>query len=140
MANFVTILEMIETGAFAGEANAFFLGFDGDEFRAGQTPGGDHADGADAAAEVEHAFGERAPGSGIPGGEDVVGGKAMAFFELEKAKVAADGIERFAFFDAEIRDVRRLGAGLGPALENPFRVRCVQDAGDLFRKPRKKLA
>src|SRR5688500_7186624 len=103
MPNFVTTLELVVAGAFSRELNALFLRFDGDKLRAGQSPRGDHSDGSDSAAQVQDSFGPRRPGRPIPGGQNVVGGKSMAFFQLEQTKISADRVERLAGLDFQVR-------------------------------------
>ena len=94
------------------------MSFDGDELCAGQSPRADHAYGADAAAEVERGLRGGTPTRAIPGGEDVVGGEAVSVAQLEQAKMSADGIERFVWFNCHARgESRRDRAGLGPSFE-----------------------
>lgn len=76
--------------------DTFSLGFDGHELCGGQAPRSQHRDGADAAAEVERGADGRRPGGAVPGGEDIIGGEAMAVGQLENAEVTAEGVERFA--------------------------------------------
>ena len=85
---------------------------------AGQSPSGDHGDGAYPAAEIEDGAGAGAPRSSIPGGEDVVGGVAVTLAQLEDFEVPAQGVERFCiggFVSVEVSGDG--GAGDGVALE-----------------------
>ena len=53
-----------------------------------------------------------------PGGEDVVGGEAVALAQLEEAEVAADGVEGFGFGDGwRVGGAGGGGAGFGPTFE-----------------------
>ncbi len=91
-----TVLHAVPLRRFFCERDALGLCFNGDESRGWQTPGGDHGDGSDAAAEVENGSGSRAPRRSIPSGQKVVGGKAVAFLQLEQAKETADRVQGFA--------------------------------------------
>ncbi len=99
--------------------DAFFLGFDGDELGVGKSPGGGHSDGADAAAKIEDGGGGWTPACAVPGSEYVVGGEAMAAFELEYSEVAAEGIDGFAVCGFDVLDVIDIWerTGDGPATE-----------------------
>ena len=141
LADFVAVGHAVVARGFSGERDAFSLRLDRHKLRPGQPPRADHADGADAAAEVQHAARRRAPTRAVPRRQNVVGGKAVAVAQLKQAEMPADGVKRFVRFDwqrsaglrpgslAGIYGSRRLvpGApspgGTGPGLAQP--LKCV---------------
>jgi 23S rRNA G2445 N2-methylase RlmL len=98
-----------------------------DEARARQPPRGDHAHGAEAAAEVEYGLCGGAPSRAVPRGQHIVGGEAMAVSELEQSEVTADGVQRLARFDGGLAGHRAGwdGAGLGPAFEEGALIKSI---------------
>lgn len=124
LADVVAREQAVVSSGFSCQGNAFGLGFDGDEVCERQAPGGGHADGTNAAAEVKYAAGGGTPAGAVPGCQHVVGGKTMAALELEDAKVAAEGIDRFAFRRSDVLDVFDVGQRSGncPATECGFNV------------------
>ena len=114
----ITVGQSIGEGGSLCEGDAFLLCLHGDKLRARTTPGTDHADGADATAEVQSSANGGCPGGAIPGGENIIGGKPVSVLQLEEAEVSADGIASFLFgwFWRPGRD----RPGFGPA----FEMRC----------------
>ena len=99
VADFITIFESIVAGGFSGELDALVLRLDGYKARAGQPPRGNHSHRTNAAAQVQRGARGGTPGSAIPCGQNVIRGKTMAVAELKKAKMTADGVQRFVFPD-----------------------------------------
>ena len=102
LADVEAILEPVPAHRSAREPDAFRLRLDADDARPRQPPRRDHRHRADAAAEIEEAAGARAPRRSVPGGENVVGGVAVAFAQLEDFEMPAQGIERFVLADRQL--------------------------------------
>ncbi len=119
----IAVGETVPLGGFEGESDAVGLGFDGGELGTGKAPCGDHADGSDAGTEVEDATCGGAPGSAVPGGEDVVGGEAVTVGQLEQSEVATDGVEGLVWAGkgALTEGTWGNGAWFGPAFEGGIR-------------------
>lgn len=115
VAHLISVRQSIGDGGSLCEGDTFLLCLHGDKPRARTTPGTDHADGADATAEVQSSANGGCPGGAIPRRQNIIGGKPVAVFQLEQAEVAADGIARFTFGWLWIAG--RDGTGFGPALE-----------------------
>src|SRR5206468_19216 len=95
--NFISFRKSVPLRRFARETNAFFLRFDRDEPRSGQSPRCDHSHCADATAEIEHGARARTPTRAVPRREHVVGREAMTVGELKETEVTTDRVECFPF-------------------------------------------
>src|ERR1039458_4461344 len=91
-ADFIAVGQSVVTRRFFGKRNALTLRFNRDKFRAGQSPRANHADRANAAAEVERRARGRAPSCAIRRRQNVVGGKTMSVAQLKQSEMSADGI------------------------------------------------
>jgi hypothetical protein len=118
MTDFVAVFQPVPTRRFPGEAHAFRLRFNRDKPRPRQAPGGNHPHGAQPAAKIKDASGRRTTHRAIPGGQDVIGRKTMAFGQLKQPKVAADGVQRFARTMAG--PPPKAPGGIGPGLAQPL--------------------
>ena len=97
LTNVVAIGQPVVGRRLSRQPHALGLRLDRDDARARQPPRGDHADGADAGAEVEDRRRGRRPRRSVPRRQHVVGREPVTVAQLKDAEVSADGVERLVW-------------------------------------------
>lgn len=117
--NLVSLFQSVPCRGLSGESNTFRLRLDRNELRSQQPPRGNHPDGSDPAAQIEHRSRRGTPTGAEPGRHHVIRRKAVSIPELEQTKMPADGIQCLALGNCG-KPGRRPGrnrARLGPTFE-----------------------